>query len=241
MKKLSDELVLFQDGASKDQNELARIAFRTAQVQQRFKEAVESIYHNQADLVLSHVNAVYITTEKQPFKRKTAAEALTRASENKQTESLTKSLIVYMDDSSFRSDIHNQQHFIILWLNSHYGEEIETFKTLPSRQGMRQKHPYAPASRVNPEPTYGTWYQKGESGGGYRGRSTDSQTVSQYQGVHTTYHREAPLKPEEVLTTDQLETWSQHSEKIENPKLRAAYRKAVLADQAWKKSSDQNQ
>lgn len=110
----------------------ARIARRAAEVHAMFKDALEHVYKEAAPYVLDHVNAVYIKNEKRP---------------GAQTEEDSyKALYVYMDDGNFRSDVHSQQHFILLWLKEKYGEDIEVFKAYPSRMGMKERHPYAQAS-----------------------------------------------------------------------------------------------
>jgi len=107
----------------------ARIARRAAEVQAMFKDALEHVYRESAPYVLDHVNAVYIKNE-----MRTGAQ---------EGEGGYKALYVYMDDGNFRSDVHSQQHFILLWLKERYGEDIEVFKTFPSRMGMKERHPYA--------------------------------------------------------------------------------------------------
>lgn len=128
MKKIGGEISLLSSRlANADQN--ARIARRAAEVRAMFKDALEHIYKEHAAYVLEHVNAVYIKNEKRPAS---------------QDEGDTyKALYIYMDDGNFRSDVHSQQHFILLWLKEKYGEDIEVFKTYPSRMGMKERHPYA--------------------------------------------------------------------------------------------------
>lgn len=131
MKKLGGELARLSRaiGSADDASRLAR---RAAEVQAMFKDAIQHIYKQNASYVLDHVNAVYIKREKRP---------------GSQDDSDTfKALYVYMDDGNFRSDVHSQQHFILLLLRERYGEEIELFKTYPSRMGMKSRHPYAEAA-----------------------------------------------------------------------------------------------
>ena len=133
MKKIGGELSYLSarlGGSDSD----ARIARRTAEVQAMFKDALEHIYKEHAAFVLEHVNAVYIKNEK-----RSGAES---------EGDTYKALYIYMDDGNFRSDVHSQQHFILLWLKEKYGEDIEVFKTYPSRMGMKERHPYAQAVAV---------------------------------------------------------------------------------------------
>lgn len=126
MKRLGGEVARIT-GALGSRNDEARIARRAAEVQTMFKAALEHIYKDKARFVLDHVNAVYIKREERG-------------------ESTFKALYVYMDDGNFRSDVHSQQHFIMLFLRERYGEDIELFKTYPSRMGMKNRHPYAPSA-----------------------------------------------------------------------------------------------
>lgn len=126
MKRLGGEVARIT-GALGSRSDEARIARRAAEVQSMFKAALEHLYKDKAGFVLDHVNAVYIKREQRG-------------------ESSFKALYVYMDDGNFRSDVHSQQHFIMLFLRERYGEEIELFKTYPSRMGMKARHPYAPSA-----------------------------------------------------------------------------------------------
>lgn len=131
MRKLGSEVSLLSMRlGNADPN--ARVARRAAEVQAMFKEAIEHIYKENAGYVLDHVNAVYIKREQRP------------GSEDE--NDCYKALYIYMDDGNFRSDVHSQQHFILLWLKEKHGEDIEVFKTYPSRMGMKDRHPYAEAA-----------------------------------------------------------------------------------------------
>ena len=211
MKKLSQELTAFQRDFQKGPDDMARIAYRASQVQQEFKEAIEHLYREHAPLVLSHVNAVYIL-DGNPAEDGAIRKGIRTQSRQKQS-SPEKTLVVYLDDGSFRADIHSQQHFIMLWLNERYGEGIEHFKAYPSRMGMRKKHPYGTDDRSDSEPRYGTWLHGGDAG--------------------------PRLRPEEVLSAEELRRIDDQSARIENERLKTAYRKAALADQAWKKHQAQ--
>lgn len=123
MKRLGGEIARVT-GAWGSKDDASRIARRAAEVQSMFKAALEHLYKEKAGFVLEHVNAVYIKKEQHG-------------------ERSFKALYVYMDDGNFRSDVHSQQHFIMLFLKDRYGEDIELFKTYPSRMGMKNRHPYA--------------------------------------------------------------------------------------------------
>lgn len=121
MKNLKGELSRLTYAISSS-DDVSRVAHRTAQVHAMFKEAIEYVYKANAHYVLEHVNAVYI---------------------KKEEGSGRKALYVYMDDVNFRSDVHSQQHFILLMIKNRFGEDIDVFKTYPSRMGMKERHPYA--------------------------------------------------------------------------------------------------
>ena len=124
MKKLTNELKqVLREQAPTESAHL--IALRIQEVQQRFKWAIEHLFHEHADFVLSHVNSVYITKDKKS--RKTPPPIL---------------LIVYCDDASVRTAIQDQQHFIVLALSEHFHETIDGFKALPSRFAMKERHPF---------------------------------------------------------------------------------------------------
>lgn len=133
MRTLSSELSAVT-GALSSADQAARIARRAAQVQAMFKDAIEHIYKENACYVLEHVNAVYI--KKEPIGGPESGKTV-------------RTLMIYMDDSSFRSDVHSRQHLIMLLLKERYGEDIEAFKTFPSRFNMRNRHPYASRERVD--------------------------------------------------------------------------------------------
>ena len=107
-------------------NDASRLARRIAEVHAMFADAAQALYHENAPEVLSHVNAVYI-----------------------KNESGQKTLSLYIDDGSFRWDLYNQQHFLMLWLKERHGEQIDVVKTYPSRLGMRDRHPFKTANSLD--------------------------------------------------------------------------------------------
>lgn len=127
MKKLNSELFAVT-GSLPSADKAARIARRAARVQSMFKEAVEHIYKENAPYVLAHVNAVYIKDE--------PVGAVDEGN-------TVRTLMVYMDDGNFRSDVYSRQHLIMLLLHERFGEKVEVFKAFPSRFNMRTRHPYA--------------------------------------------------------------------------------------------------
>lgn len=118
MKRLGQELERMSSRFPTDEKTL--IARRAAKVQAMWKDSIEHVYKDVAPYVLEHVNAVYI-----------------------KDEDGVRTLMVYMDDGDFRSDVHCRQHLILLRMKERFGEEVEAFKTFPSRFDMRKRHPFA--------------------------------------------------------------------------------------------------
>ena len=123
MKKLGQELEKISSRFPTDEKTL--IARRAAKVQAMWKDAIEHVYKEVAPYVLDHVNAVYITDD-----------------------GGVRTLMVYMDDGDFRSDVHCRQHLIMLRMRERFGEEVEAFKTFPSRFDMRKRHPFSAENAV---------------------------------------------------------------------------------------------
>ncbi len=123
MKKLGQELEKISSRFPTDEKTL--IARSAAKVQAMWKDAIEHVYKDVAPYVLDHVNAVYITDDDG-----------------------VRTLMVYMDDGDFRSDVHCRQELIVLRMKERFGEEVEAFKTFPSRFDMRKRHPFAMESGV---------------------------------------------------------------------------------------------
>ena len=123
MKKLGRELEKISSRFPTDEKTL--IDRRAAKVQAMWKDAIEHVYKDVAPYVLDHVNAVYITDD-----------------------GGVRTLMVYMDDGDFRSDVHCRQHLILLRMKERFGEEVEAFKTFPSRFDMRKRHPFARENEV---------------------------------------------------------------------------------------------
>lgn len=118
MKKLGAELSRISERFPTDEKTL--IARRAAKVQSMWKDAIEHVYKDMAPYVLEHVNAVYI-----------------------KDDNGVRTLMAYLDDGDFRSDVHCRQHLIMLRMKERFGEEVEVFKTFPSRFDMRKRHPFA--------------------------------------------------------------------------------------------------
>lgn len=140
----------------------ARKARRISQVYDAWKNAVVDVYSDAASIILTHTNAVYIMREKvggplqvsstaptkkefadkkDPSKEKVSRETSAGYMDMQPSGKL---LILYSDDSLVRSDIDARQEFLKMRLR-YYGEHVESFRILPSRMGMRQRHPFSEA------------------------------------------------------------------------------------------------
>lgn len=118
MKKLGKNLENLISGLSEDSDQ-ARINLRAHQVRTRYREALESVYRDNAHLFLNHTNNVYILKKDG-----------------------IKTLIVYVDESIYAAELNAQRELIKLRLLELFGEEIEQFKILVSRGAYKDYHPY---------------------------------------------------------------------------------------------------
>lgn len=118
MKKLGYDLELMIAQLSGD-DERARVNLRARQVRDRYKQAVEKVYRDQATLFLAHTNNVYIM--------------------NKDG---VRTLIVYVDESIFAAELNAQRELIKLKLLELFGEDIEQFEIYVSRGDYKKNHPY---------------------------------------------------------------------------------------------------
>ena len=118
MKKLGNniERLIVELGGDSDQ---ARINMRAHQVRSRFRQALESVYPNTAQLFLQHTNNVYIMKKDD-----------------------VPTLIVYVDESIYAAELNAQRELIKLKLLELFGEEIEEFKIYVSRGAYKHHHPY---------------------------------------------------------------------------------------------------
>ncbi len=113
-------------------DDASRKAQRAAAVNVAWRNAVEAVYKDAAEMVLDHVNAVYIM----------AADEMVKGAPTKASHTGTGAqLVVYSDDSLIRSDLDARQEFLKMKLKEQ-GEHVETFKILPSRFDMKARHPF---------------------------------------------------------------------------------------------------
>lgn len=129
MKKLGYDLELMIARMSGN-DEQARINLRAHQVRDRYKQALEKVYKNQAPLFLAHTNNVYIMKKDG-----------------------VKTLIVYVDDSIFAAELNAQRELIRLKLLELFGEEIEQFDIHVSRGNYKHNHPYLVESEESSRPS----------------------------------------------------------------------------------------
>ena len=132
MRKLGTDLELMIAKLTGD-DEQARINLRARQVRDRYKQALETVYKEQAALFLAHTNNVYIMVKDE-----------------------VKTLIVYVDDSIFAAELNAQRELIRLKLLELFGEQVEQFEIHVSRGKWKGNHPYVlnetSAESARPEP-----------------------------------------------------------------------------------------
>lgn len=126
MKSLAKSIEAFIASLT-ESNEYAKKEKRAAFVQSTWQHAVQKVYGDAAEFILSHTNAVYILFE--------------------QGE---KCLVVYSDDSLVRSDLDARQEFIKLHFRS-AGEDVASFRILASRFGMKDRHPFSASDKDSTE------------------------------------------------------------------------------------------
>lgn len=113
-------------------DDVALKAQRAAAVNVAWRNAVEAVYKDAAEMVLDHVNAVYIMA---------AGETVAGAPAKAQPTGTGSQLVVYSDDSLIRSDLDARQEFLKMKLKEQ-GEHVDTFRILPSRFDMKARHPF---------------------------------------------------------------------------------------------------
>ena len=114
-----------------ESDEASKKAFRTAKVQNLFKDCIEYIYKDSAFLILQSVNAVYILNEKDKG-------MLKKAQSNAKN---IKRLIIYTNDSMVYSDLDARQEQLKLWFNDQ-GERLDKLELISSKFQMRRRFPY---------------------------------------------------------------------------------------------------
>lgn len=114
-------------------------AQRSAAVYVMWKNAVEAVYKDLSQLILGHINAVYVMKADEVKKSRSPVNISQKATV----------LVVYCDDSMVRSDLDARQEFLKIKFNEQ-GERVEGFTILPSQFDMKKRHPYA----VRPEDNY---------------------------------------------------------------------------------------
>ncbi len=106
-------------------DEQARINIRARQVRDRYREALEKVYREQAQLFLEHTNNVYIMMKDG-----------------------VRTLIVYVDESIFAAELNAQRELIKLKLLELFGEQVEQFEIHISRGNYKKNHPYIVADET---------------------------------------------------------------------------------------------
>ena len=132
MKSLGDGIKELMAAFGSGQDSASR-ARRAAAVNVVWRKAVEAVYKDAAQMVLDHVNAVYVMRAQDVDDARAAARV---------TDGGTV-LVVYVDDSMIRSDLDARQEFLKMKLNEQ-GEHVEAFCIKPSRFDMKSRHPFKP-------------------------------------------------------------------------------------------------
>lgn len=114
-----------------ESDEASKKAFRTAKVQNMFKECIRHIYQDSTFLILQSINAVYILNERDKGMLKKAQPG----SKN------IKRLIIYTNDSLVYADLDARQEQVKLWFMNH-GEHIDKLELMSSKFQMRRRFPY---------------------------------------------------------------------------------------------------
>lgn len=118
MKKLGKNIEYLIADLAGDSDQ-ARINLRAHQVRSRYREAIESVYRDTAQLFLDHTNNVYIMKKDG-----------------------IPTLIVYVDDSIFAAELNAQRELIKLKLLELFGEQVEQFEIYVSRSSYKNNHPF---------------------------------------------------------------------------------------------------
>ena len=118
MKKIGKDIERLVAHLAADSDQ-ARINLRARQVRERYKKALESVYHSTADLFLDHTNNVYIM-------KKDGAPTL----------------IVYVDEPIYAAELNAQRELIKLKILELFGEHLEKFEIHVSKPKYKKYHPY---------------------------------------------------------------------------------------------------
>ena len=103
---------------------------KAAQIEEIYKNAVQSVFGNAAYLVLKHTNAVYCFTEKE----------------------ITQ-FIVYANDSSIRSSLDARQELLKIALFKQ-GLQFSQFKVLPAKKSIKDRHPFEKVAQSAKMPVF---------------------------------------------------------------------------------------
>lgn len=118
MRKLGSDIQQAVNALAGNSKE-ARINLRAHQVRARYREALESVYRENAGIFLAHTNNVYIMSKDG-----------------------VPTLIVYVDESIFAAELNAQRELIKLKLLELFGENVDEFEIHISRGNYKQHHPF---------------------------------------------------------------------------------------------------
>ena len=103
---------------------------KAAQIEEIYKNAVQSVFGNAAYLVLKHTNAVYCFTEKE----------------------ITQ-FIIYANDSSIRSSLDARQELLKIALFKQ-GLQFSQFKVLLAKKSIKDRHPFEKMAQSAKTPVF---------------------------------------------------------------------------------------
>lgn len=133
MKNLGAELQALT-AALGSTNTTTAITKRAAEIRSLFRQAVEAVYKQNAEAVLTHINEVYVVDGS-----KVEVKRFDRPRYGKRNGG--RILVVHCDDSIVRSDLDNYQEFIKLKFQE-AGEAIDAMDIVPSIGEMKRRKPF---------------------------------------------------------------------------------------------------
>ena len=104
--------------------------YRNESVRVIFKNAVDAVYKQASNLILQHINAVYV------LKASDVKEARNYILKKNKTV-----LAIYCDDALVRSDLKERSELLQIYFNKHE-EHIGCTIVYPATRGMKQRHAY---------------------------------------------------------------------------------------------------
>lgn len=180
------------------------------------KRAIGRIYSQFSqlvnDFILEHVNAVYLLSPEPPADKDASSDEQKETRAKGALEPYKKRLIVYVDNSLVAAELDAQKELIRLKYLSEFNIELVEFSVGLSKGRYRVSHPYKDGSL---SPTSGTQQS---------GKCSEKEIVSR-----------------ETLTPSECEHIDALVEKVEDPRLKKSFERAMAATfNRKRKISDQD-